>query len=41
VNDDLEKAYKELENFVFKGGDDKTQEQKAGDEEKAGVSVKN
>jgi guanylate kinase len=36
VNDDLEKAYKELEDFIFKGN---TQEQGAKDGDKAGVSV--
>ena len=35
VNDDLETAYKELEEFIFK----KTQEQGAKDENAAGVSV--
>ncbi|EKD16488.1 uncharacterized protein L3040_001224 [Drepanopeziza brunnea f. sp. 'multigermtubi'] len=40
VNDDLEVAYRELEEFVFAKGDvKKTQEQEAGDESKAGVSV--
>lgn len=36
VNDNLEKAYKELEDFVFKK---RTQEQDAKDETKAAVSV--
>jgi guanylate kinase len=36
VNDDLETAYKELEEFIFKK---KTQEQGAKDESAAGVSV--
>jgi guanylate kinase len=36
VNDDLEKAYKELESFVFKT---KTQDQSAKDPSMAGVSV--
>ena len=36
VNDDLEKAYKELEEFVFRA---KTQEQGANDESAAGVGV--
>jgi guanylate kinase len=36
VNDDLETAYKELEEFIFKK---KTQEQGAKDENAAGVSV--
>ena len=36
VNDDLEKAYQELEDFVFIK---RTQEQGAKDESKAGVSV--
>jgi guanylate kinase len=36
VNDDLETAYKELEEFIFK---EKTQEQGAKDENAAGVSV--
>jgi len=35
-NDDLEKAYKELEDFIFK---ENTQEQAAKDGDKAGVSV--
>jgi guanylate kinase len=35
VNDDLETAYKELEEFIFK----KTREQGAKDENAAGVSV--
>ena len=37
VNDDLEKAYQELEDFVF--GRTKTQDQEVADESKAGVSV--
>jgi guanylate kinase len=36
VNDDLEKAYTKLEEFVFKK---RTQEQGAKDEEMAGISV--
>jgi guanylate kinase len=36
VNDDLEQAYKELEEFVFKA---RTQEQEAKDANKAGASV--
>ncbi|KAG4415627.1 hypothetical protein IFR04_011241 [Cadophora malorum] len=45
VNDDLEEAYKKLEEFVFKGesgagkGEGQTQEQSAKDGEKAGESV--
>lgn len=47
VNDDLEVAYRELEEFIFGKGKfagavgekQKTQEQGAGDAEKAGVSV--
>ncbi|KAK0106911.1 hypothetical protein ONS95_003628 [Cadophora gregata] len=42
VNDDLEEAYKKLEDFVFKGvvgGEKKTQEQSAKDGGKAGESV--
>ena len=35
VNDDLEEAYKKLEDFIFKN----TQEQGAKDGDKAGVSV--
>ena len=35
-NDDLDKAYKELEDFVFEKN---TQEQDAKDADKAGVSV--
>jgi len=38
VNDELERAYKELETFVF--GGEKTQEQGAKDEGKAGESVR-
>ena len=36
VNDDLEEAYKKLENFIFKAN---TQEQSAKDGDKAGVSI--
>ena len=36
LNDDLEKAYKELEKFIFK---EDTQEQSAKDASRAGVSV--
>ncbi len=36
VNDDLEKAYQELESFIFKK---RTQDQEAGDAKMAGVSV--
>lgn len=39
VNDDLEEAYKKLEEFVFKGNGEKTQDQSAKDGEKAGESV--
>ena len=38
VNDDLEKAYKEIEEFIF--GGEKTQEQGAKGGDKAGLSVK-
>jgi guanylate kinase len=39
VNDDLEKAYKEMEDFIFET-EKKTQEQSAKDGEASGISVK-